>query len=114
MTTSPPQSHLGEARRHPSQQRMHSSSLCATSCAMLTADESNHLAAGTLHLHCSVTCVPYVTDRPTLSLDNRSVRILHTFTILIESNALKAHICSMKRDTYQQYDHSFNTANTVM
>jgi len=52
-TTSPPQSHLGKAHRHPSQQRMHLSAVCA-SCAMTTADQSNYSAAGTLHpYHCS-------------------------------------------------------------
>jgi len=30
---------------------------CAASCAVPTADESNHSAAGTLHPHRSATCV---------------------------------------------------------
>ena len=37
-----------EPRRHPSWQRMDSPAACA-SCAVPTADESNHSAAGTLH-----------------------------------------------------------------
>ena len=56
-TTSPPQCHMGTARRHPSRQRMHSPASCAISCAMPTADESSHSAAGTLHPHRSATCV---------------------------------------------------------
>jgi len=39
-----------EPRRHHSRQRMDSPAACAK-CAMPTADESNHAAAGTLHPH---------------------------------------------------------------
>jgi len=41
--TSPPQRHLGRACRYPIRQRMESPTMCATSCAIPTADESNHL-----------------------------------------------------------------------
>jgi len=34
MTTTPPQSHLGRARRHPLWQRKHLPALCTTSCTM--------------------------------------------------------------------------------
>jgi len=46
---------------------MHSSASRATSCAMLTADESNHSAVGTLHLHHSATCILYVILRSPIS-----------------------------------------------
>jgi len=32
-----------------------------TSCAISTADESNHSAMGMLHLHGNATCILYVT-----------------------------------------------------
>jgi len=51
------ESHFKRARCHPSWQRMHSPTSCATICTMPSADESNHSAAGTLHPHCSATCV---------------------------------------------------------
>ena len=41
-------------------ERMDSPALYATSCAMHTADGSNHSAAGTLHPHRSTTCFLYV------------------------------------------------------
>jgi len=59
-TTSLSQSHLGRAHRHPSRQGMLSLTLCATSCTMATADESNHSATSMLHPHRSVTCVLYI------------------------------------------------------
>jgi len=40
--------------RHPSWQRMDSLAAYAI-CTMPTADESNHLAAGTTHPHCSTS-----------------------------------------------------------
>jgi len=49
--TSPPKVTWEEPRRHSSRQRMNSAAVCATICAMSTADESNHSAAGTLHPH---------------------------------------------------------------
>ena len=33
--------------------------VCYTSCAIPTADESNHSAAGTLHPHCNAACSLY-------------------------------------------------------
>ena len=59
-TTSPPQSHLWRALCHPSWWRMDSSASFATSCTMLTADESSHSAVGMLHAHRSATCILYV------------------------------------------------------
>jgi len=58
--TSPLQNHMGRAHRHSSWQRMHSSASCATSCTLLTANESNHSAAGMLRPHRSVIRVLYV------------------------------------------------------
>jgi len=55
--TSSPQSHLGRVCRYPSRQRLDS----PTSCAIPTADESNHSAKGMLHLHGNATCTLYVT-----------------------------------------------------
>jgi len=52
--TSPPQSDLGRALRLPSRQRMHLSAACA-SCAMSTADKSNHSAVGTPHPYRTAT-----------------------------------------------------------
>ena len=49
---SPPQSHLGRGHRYPSRQRLDS----PASCAIPTADESNHSATGTLHIHGNATC----------------------------------------------------------
>jgi len=57
------QSNLGRVHRHPSWLRMHSSAVCA-SCAVSTADESSHLAMGTLHPYHSATFFLYI--RPTL------------------------------------------------
>jgi len=51
---------FGNSALPPSRQRMHSSASCAISCAMLTADESSHSAAGRVHPHRSATCVLYV------------------------------------------------------
>jgi len=47
---SPPQTNLGSAHRLLSWQKMHSSTACA-SCAMSTAEESNHSTAGMLYPH---------------------------------------------------------------
>jgi len=59
-----------EPRRHPSRQRMDSPAACA-SCAMPTADESNHSAADMLHLHRSATISLHVTLHcPILPLQN--------------------------------------------
>jgi len=55
-STSFPQSNLGRARRYPSRQKMDSPALCATICAIPTADESSHSATGMLHLHSNATC----------------------------------------------------------
>jgi len=49
-TKSSPQNHLKTAHLHLSRQRMDSPAVCA-SCAMPTADESNHSAAGRLYPH---------------------------------------------------------------
>ena len=66
----------GEPRRHPSRQRMDSPAACAIICAMLTAEESNHSAAGTLHPHRTDwhTTTAY-RDRPTDGRGNKPVRI---------------------------------------
>jgi len=65
---SPPQSHLGKARRYPSRQRMHSSTACASS-AMSIADKSSYSATDKLH--------PYQFS----PLTNRSLTI--TFTVYV-------------------------------
>ena len=44
----------------PSWQRMDWPALCATSCTIPTADETNHSATGTLHPHANARCVQYV------------------------------------------------------
>jgi len=59
--TSHPLSHLGRACHYPSWQKKDSLASCDTSCAIPTADESNHSAMGTLHQHGNATCIPYVT-----------------------------------------------------
>jgi len=51
-------------------QRMDSSAVCATSCAMPTADEDNHSAAGMLHPHCSAAFSRYVTLHHLMSPQN--------------------------------------------
>jgi len=55
------QNNLRRVTSPPLIHRMESSAACVTSCAMTTADESNHSAAGMLHPHCSATFVLYVT-----------------------------------------------------
>jgi len=52
------QCHLGRACRYTSRQILDSPASCAASCAIPTADESNHSA--TLHLHGNATCILYV------------------------------------------------------
>jgi len=56
---------LEEPHRQPSRERMDSPAACA-SCAMPTADESNHSAAGTLHPHRRTgwTHIPFHNSRP--------------------------------------------------
>jgi len=51
---------LGRAHRYPSLQKMDLPTFCATSCAIPTADESNHSATGTVYPHRIATCVLYV------------------------------------------------------
>jgi len=68
------QSNLGTAASPPLTQRMDSSAACPTSCAMPTADKSNHSGAGTILLMYDWTNLPYVNDHCTLNVYRRKQR----------------------------------------
>ena len=53
-----PKSKFGRATSPPLTQEMYSSAVCATTCAVPTARESNHLAAGMLYVHTAVHILP--------------------------------------------------------
>jgi len=70
------QSHLGRAASPPLTTENGLAAACATSCAMPTADKSNHSAVGMLHAHRSATCFLYVTLRCPIPLSSQKLSFL--------------------------------------